>query len=73
MTIGVQRGLLQRIRCPRAVATGFARGVTVGPAGDHATQRRVLTAALDLLTTATAETLIDRPADPAVDVTPERS
>ncbi|MDP9375829.1 MAG: hypothetical protein M3Q65_25940 [Chloroflexota bacterium] len=37
---------------PRALVTRFPRGQTVGPAGDAATQRAVLLAALDLLATA---------------------
>lgn len=48
------RGAMLRVKPPRALVTRFPRGQTVGPAGDAATQRRVVLAALNLL--ATAET-----------------
>ncbi len=46
------RGATLRVRPPRALLTRFPRGQTVGPAGDAATQRAVVRAALELLATA---------------------
>ena len=46
------KGATLRVRPPRALLTRFPRGQTVGPAGDAATQRAVVRAALELLATA---------------------
>jgi len=46
------RGATLRVRPPRALLTRFPRGQTVGPAGDAATQRAVVQAALEVLATA---------------------
>ena len=43
------RGATRRVKPPRALLTRFPRGQTVGPAGDAATQRAVVCAALELL------------------------
>ncbi len=41
-----------RLRVPRVVVTPHLMGHTVGPVGDRARQRKVVDAALELLTTA---------------------
>jgi len=46
------KGATRRVRPPRALLTRLPRGQTVGAAGDAATQRTVVHAALDLLETA---------------------
>lgn len=43
------RGATLRVQPPRTLLTRFPRGQTVGPAGDAATQRAVVHAALALL------------------------
>lgn len=51
--IGQMRGNMARVRYPRAIATRFPRGETMGPPGDRQTQRRVLEAGLEYLLAAT--------------------
>ncbi len=46
------RGATLRVQPPRTLLTRFPRGQTVGPAGDAATQRAVVRAALEVLATA---------------------
>lgn len=46
------KGAILRVKPPRTLVTRFPRGQTVGPAGDAATQRAVVLAALNLLATA---------------------
>ena len=43
------KGATLRVKTPRSLVTRFPRGQTVGPAGDAATQRAVVLAALALL------------------------
>ncbi len=46
------KGATQRVKPPRVLLTRLPRGQTVGAAGDAATQRAVVHAALELLETA---------------------
>jgi hypothetical protein len=52
VAIGQTKGLMMRIRYPRAIVTRYDRGQTMGPPNDSATQARVLYAALEELYTA---------------------
>jgi hypothetical protein len=49
VSLGILRGHMLRVKPPRTLLTRFPRGQTTGPAGDLATQRAVVSAALDLL------------------------
>jgi len=54
------RHVARRLRLPRVLVTPHLMGRTVGPVGDLDRQRRVVTAALDLLKEATEpETLVE--------------
>ena len=48
------KGATRRVKPPRSLVTRFPADHPVGPAGDVATQRAVVQAALDLLETARA-------------------
>ncbi len=52
MAVGRSKGIMARVKYPRALAVRFERGETIGPPKDHPAQRRVVKAALDLLVTA---------------------
>lgn len=59
VSVGVLKGAMLRVKYPLGLVTPFTRGETMGPPGDHATQRRVLTTALSLLATATPGTAVN--------------
>lgn len=59
VTLAVSRGQIAGTRPPRVLLTPFARGQTVGPPGDVATQRAVLRQALELLSTASPGTVAE--------------
>lgn len=42
-------GILRVVLPPRGTITGLNRGATLGKPGDHAQQRRILAATMDLL------------------------
>jgi len=59
VAVAVRRGLIARVRPPRALVTGYPNGQTVGPPGDDAAQRAVLRRALALLTATEPGTIVD--------------